>query len=59
VRSGETRGAIWDEIDLVEKVWTVPANPMKAGKAHKVPLSSEAIVIINAIMKAKSASNSG
>src|SRR5690606_7716675 len=31
-RSGEVRGAVWDEIDLVAKTWIVPANRMKAGK---------------------------
>ncbi len=42
-RSGETRGATWAEIDLDAKVWTIPANRMKAGKEHRVPLTQEAI----------------
>jgi integrase len=38
-RSGEILGARWDEIDLPEKVWTVPATRMKAGKEHRVILA--------------------
>jgi integrase len=45
-RSGETRGATWAEIDLEEKVWTVPAARMKAGKEHRVPLSSDAVDLL-------------
>lgn len=44
-RSGEVRGATWDEVDLEGAVWTVPAERMKAGKAHKVPLSKPALEI--------------
>ena len=39
-RTGEVRGATWAEIDLEAKVWTVPAGRMKAGKAHRVPLTA-------------------
>jgi integrase len=45
-RSGEVRGACWGEINLKAKVWTVPASRMKAGKEHKVPLSSAAMAIL-------------
>jgi integrase len=45
-RSGEVLGARWDEIDLDEQVWTVPATRMKAGKEHRVPLSKEALAIL-------------
>lgn len=45
-RSGEVRGAVWDEIDLVAKTWIVPANRMKAGKEHRVPLSERAVGIL-------------
>jgi integrase len=38
-RSGEVLGARWAEIDLAGKVWAVPAARMKAGRAHRVPLS--------------------
>lgn len=46
VRSGEARGATWDEIDLEAKVWTIPAVRMKTGKAHRVPLSPAALGIV-------------
>lgn len=45
-RSGEVRGASWDEIDLEAKVWTVPATRMKAGKEHRIPLSMQAIALL-------------
>lgn len=38
-RTGEVRGAKWAEFDLTERVWTVPAERMKANKEHRVPLS--------------------
>lgn len=37
-RSGEVRGAKWNEIDLEAKLWTIPASRMKVGKEHVVPL---------------------
>lgn len=45
-RSGEVRGARWEEIDFESKTWTIPAERMKANKEHKVPLSSRAIKIL-------------
>ena len=45
-RSGEVRLATWDEIDLDSKLWTVPADRMKARKAHRVPLSEPAIHLL-------------
>jgi integrase len=45
-RTGEVRGAKWSEIDLETKVWTVPADRMKAGKAHMVPLCDRAVSIL-------------
>jgi integrase len=47
-RSGEVRGATWDEIDLQAKTWTIPAARMKASKEHRVPLSERAIEILEA-----------
>ena len=47
VRSGEARGAQWSEIDLEKKTWNIPANRMKAGRAHRVPLSDAALQILN------------
>ncbi len=45
-RSGEVRGAKWSEIDLTAKTWTVPAERMKAGREHRVPLSDEALALL-------------
>ncbi|MFG1418908.1 integrase arm-type DNA-binding domain-containing protein [Xanthobacter sp. V0B-10] len=45
-RSGEVRGARWDEIDLKEEIWTVPAERMKAGREHRVPLCARALEIL-------------
>ena len=42
-RTGEIIGARWNEIDLEAKVWTVPADRMKSGREHRVPLSSLAL----------------
>ncbi|OYW61992.1 MAG: integrase [Rhizobiales bacterium 17-65-6] len=50
-RSGEVRGATWAEIDLTAGVWNVPANRMKAGRLHRVPLSAAAVEVLE---KAKS-----
>ncbi len=48
-RSGEVRGATWAEIDLETRVWTVPAERMKAGREHRVPLSDQAIQLLRAL----------
>ena len=45
-RSGEVRGATWEEIDLGRAVWTVPAERMKAGVEHRVPLATGALDIL-------------
>jgi integrase len=45
-RTGEVIGAIWDEIDFAEKTWIVPAERMKAGVEHKVPLSDRVLEIL-------------
>ena len=50
-RTGETVGARWDEIDMAVKVWTVPAERMKAGREHRVPLCTRALELLK-IMKA-------
>ena len=42
-RSGEIRGAKWSELDLDKKLWTIPADRMKAGREHVVPLSDTAV----------------
>lgn len=45
-RTGEVIGARWGEFDLGKKVWTIPAERMKSGKQHRVPLSSAALAIL-------------
>jgi len=45
-RSGEVRGAIWSEFDLDEAMWTIPAERMKGGREHRVPLSTTAIAML-------------
>lgn len=48
-RSGETRGAQWSEIDLgTSPVWTIPASRMKAKRAHRIPLSAQAVRVLQA-----------
>lgn len=45
-RTGEVIAAEWSEVDLSKAVWTVPAERMKAGKEHRVPLSPRAVTIL-------------
>jgi integrase len=45
-RSGEVRGAKWSEIDLKKKQWTIPAERMKANRQHIVPLSKQALKLL-------------
>lgn len=45
-RSGEARGAIWQEIDLEKSLWTIPAERMKSHRDHRVPLSDAAIKLL-------------
>ncbi|EAM8616017.1 DUF4102 domain-containing protein [Salmonella enterica] len=52
-RSGEIRGAQWDEIDLDGKTWTIPAERMKARKEHRVPLSDTAVLLLLALPRFK------
>ncbi len=52
-RSGEVRGARWQEIDLVGAVWTIPAERMKAGREHRVPLSEQALAVLAEVSAAR------
>ncbi len=45
-RSGEVRGATWDEIDMNGRTWIIPAARMKAGREHRVPLSDAAVTLL-------------
>ena len=47
-RSGEVRGARWEEIDLSARVWTIPATRTKALREHRVPLARRAVQILDA-----------
>ncbi len=46
VRPGEIRYAKWDEFDIDKAMWTIPAERMKMNKAHKIPLSTQAVEIL-------------
>jgi integrase len=48
-RTGEAIGGQWSEIDLAARTWKVPAERMKGGKEHTVPLSDRAIEILAAV----------
>jgi integrase len=48
VRSGEARGARWSEIDMDAREWRIPAQRMKVGEEHRVPLSDAALAIVEA-----------
>ena len=45
-RAGEVRFATWSEVDIEAATWTVPAERMKAGREHRVPLSARALEIL-------------
>jgi integrase len=48
-RLGEVVNATWLEIDLAENIWVVPASRMKAGREHRVPLSTPAVAVLKAM----------
>lgn len=50
-RSGEVRGATWDEIDLGNRLWVIPAERMKMDSQHKVPLSKQAVSILGRLKR--------
>jgi integrase len=52
-RTGEAIGARWNEIDLLDKTWTVPAARMKAHREHRVPLSPRALAILDEMQAAR------
>jgi integrase len=45
-RTSEVLSAQWSEVDLTARLWTVPAERMKAGKEHRVPLSTKTLAIL-------------
>jgi integrase len=50
-RTGEVLGAQWSEFDLANRLWTVPAERMKAGREHRVPLSDRAVAIVQEMQR--------
>ncbi|MCV9997666.1 tyrosine-type recombinase/integrase [Pararhizobium sp. YC-54] len=52
-RTSEVLLATWDEIDLTNAVWTVPAERMKAGREHRVPLTKQAMQILTAMQSTR------
>jgi integrase len=50
-RTGEILGAKWSEISWQEKVWTIPAPRMKAGREHRVPLSGRTMLIFESLSR--------
>ena len=46
-RSGEVRSARWEEVDSASGVWRIPAERMKAGREHRVPLSAQALAVLD------------
>lgn len=49
VRPGEMRNAEWKEVDFEARVWTIPAAKMKSRKAHRVPLSSQSVMLLQSL----------
>ena len=49
LRTGELRGALWDEIDFNKALWEIPASRMKMRRPHIVPLSEQALSLIGKI----------
>jgi integrase len=52
-RSGEVRGAVWSEIDMEAKLWTIPAGRMKSGVEHREPLCETSVALLKALTKVK------
>ena len=50
-RSDEALGATWDEINLAEKVWTIPAARMKSRREHRVPLAPHVVALLDSLYR--------
>ena len=46
-RSGEARGATWDQVDEAERLWVIPGDRMKGGTEHRQPLSDAALAVLS------------
>ena len=56
-RNGEARGATWSEFDLDARVWRIPADRMKTGREHRVPLADATVAVLESVRLLKD--NSG
>lgn len=54
LRTSEVLGAQWQEVDLDAAIWTVPVERMKAGKAHRVPLSKQVLALLDTLPRVQS-----
>jgi integrase len=50
-RSGEVLNAEWSEFDLDKAIWTIPATRMKAGHAHRIPLTARVVDFLKAMTR--------
>jgi integrase len=51
LRTGEVIGATWPEVDIQGRLWTIPANRMKAGREHRVPLADVALAVLGQLQR--------
>jgi integrase len=52
-RTGEVRGAVWNELDLDSAVWSIPGERTKSGREHRVPLSPRSMQILREVRSAR------
>lgn len=57
-RSGEARGTRWREIDMENRIWTVPAIRMKGKREHRIPLSDASLAILSSMVPMKRGADS-
>ena len=57
VRTGETLGATWDEVDLETRLWSIPAERMKARAEHRVPLADEVVKLLEELPRQTTGKN--
>jgi integrase len=52
-RTGEVLNARWDQMDMQDGIWTIPASATKVGKEHRVPLSPRAVELLEDMQRAR------
>ena len=52
-RTGEVVGSRWEEIDFADRLWTIPASRIKAGREHRVPLSDAAMAVLDRMQQVR------